>query len=210
MKNTAISTYDLFKLFPDEKSARAKLESVRWTSGVFCPHCGSDNIYTRKARAGFYDCRDCRAHFTVRTGTVFERSQVKLHKWIYAIYRLMTSRKGIISLQLSKEIGVTQKTACFILHRLRLACGNDLEQLRGIVGVDETYIDGKESNKHSKKKQRKGRGTVGKQAVIGMCERGGRIKAKAITTTDRATLQGEVGRSVEFGSTRLHRRACWI
>ena len=201
MKNTAISTYDLFKIFPDEQSARERLESVRWGGKVVCPHCESENIYIRKTRAGFYDCRDCRAHFTVRTGTVFERSHVKLHKWIYSIYLLMTSRKGISSLQLSKEIGVTQKTAWFILHRLRLACGNDLEQLRRIVEIDEAYYGGKESNKHAHKKRNAGRGASGKQAVIGMRERDGRVKAKPIANNSLATLQREIGVVVEFGAT---------
>ena len=115
-----ISTFQLFAMFPDAESARVYLESRRWPRGPRCPVCGTlDRITTRKA--GFYRCNQCREDFTVRTGTVFERSHVPLHKWLYAMYLLVTARKGISSLQLSKEIGITQKSAWFVLQRLREA-----------------------------------------------------------------------------------------
>lgn len=120
-----ISTFQLFKMFPDAESARTYLESRRWPQGPRCPVCGlTDRITVRKA--GFYRCNQCKEDFTVRTGTVFERSHVPLHKWLYAMYLLMTARKGISSLQLSKQIGITQKSAWFVLHRLREACGSEL------------------------------------------------------------------------------------
>ncbi len=131
-----ISTFELFKMFPDQEAARTYLEGRLWPQGVRCPVCGlGERITARKG--GYYRCNQCKEDFTVRTGTIFERSHVPLHKWLYAMYMLVTARKGISSMQLSKEIGITQKSAWFVLQRLREACGNDPAMLSGIVEVDE-------------------------------------------------------------------------
>jgi len=200
MSKSTISTFQLFQMFPDQESARKYLESRLWENGVTCPTCkGTKRITTRKD--GFYRCNACKLDFTIRTGTIFERSHVPLHKWLYAMYLLVTARKGISSLQLGKEIGITQKSAWFVLQRLREACSGKLEKLQGMIEVDECYIGGKEANKHGRKKLRMGRGSVGKTAVVGMRERGGRTVAMPMAATDAATLQSAIRANVKVGST---------
>lgn len=181
MSRSTISMYQLFQLIPDEDSARAYLEDRLWPNGVTCPECkATERITARQgARAGYFLCGTCKLEFTVRTNTIFGRSKIPLHKWVYAMYALVTARKGVSSLQLAKEIGVTQKSAWFMLQRLReaMSAPGSQDKLRGIVEIDECFIGGKEANKHEHKKLRMGRGAVGKTAVLGMRERGGRTVA---------------------------------
>lgn len=202
MSKSTISTFQLFEMFPDQETARAYLESRLWPEGPTCPVCGlGERITARKG--GFYRCNQCKEDFTVRTGTIFERSHIPLHKWVYAMYLLVTARKGISSVQLAKEIGITQKSAWFMLHRLREACGPDLEKLQGIVEIDETYVGGSEMNKHESKKLKAGRGTVGKATVIGLRERGGKLKALPVPMADLKTAHAVILANVQVGST-LH------
>jgi transposase-like protein len=199
MSRSTISTFQLFQMIPDAEVARVYLESRLWPDGVTCPTCaGKERITTRKG--GFYRCNRCKTDFTVRTGTIFERSHVPLHKWVYAMYLVVTARKGISSMQLAKEIGVTQKSAWFMLQRLREACSEKIDKLSGLIEVDECFVGGKEANKHESKKLRAGRGSVGKTAVVGLRERGGRTVAFPVENTDKECLQGAVLENVEIGS----------
>jgi transposase-like protein len=134
MSRSTISTFQLFEMFPDQETARLYLESRLWPNGVRCPYCGDGAAITTR-KNGYYRCNACAEgeNFTVRTNTIFERSHVPLHKWVYSMYLLVTARKGISSMQLAKEIGITQKSAWFVLGRLREACGDNLEPLRGLI-----------------------------------------------------------------------------
>jgi transposase-like protein len=201
MSRSTISTFQLFQKFPDVETARKHLEARLWPNGPTCPTCRkTENVSPRK-RAGFYRCSPCELDFTVRTATIFERSHVPLHKWIYAMYLLFTSRKGISSMQLAKEIGITQKSAWFLLHRLREACGGDLTMLKGIVEVDEAYIGGLEANKHMKDRMYGDAGVPRKTAAIGLRERGGRTKAVLPQTVSAISLEKAIRDNVEAGSS---------
>jgi len=196
--NLTLSSYEILHKFSNESVAVSYFEDIRWKNGKCCPHCNHDKI-TKCTRAYFYYCPKCKKKFTVKTNTVMDHSHIGVGKWMYAIYMILTARKGISSMQLSKELGITQKSSWFMLQRIRTACTTK-EKLCGIVEVDETYIGGKEDNKHEINKQRLGRGSVGKIPVFGMKSRNGRTKAIVLENVTKDTIQEIIRKNVRKGS----------
>jgi len=201
--NTAISEYDFFRMIPNEDAAFAYLEKQRWQDGIKCPRCGSDRIGKFGKNKHWHRCNCCHKPFNVKTDSVFQHSKIPLDKWLLAFYKSVTARKGVSSMQISKELGVTQKSAWLLGHKLRnaMATNKCRRKLKEVVECDETYVGGRKYNKHWCDKFVSGRGSVGKTPVFGIIERGGRSMTAVVLNASKATLQSIIRQNVESGST---------
>lgn len=168
-----VSLLKIMKMFPDDATAEKWFIETRWPNGANCPKCGSVNVVERKTKDGkprAYRCRDCRKDFSVKTGTLMHNSPLGFQTWAVAIYLLVTNLKGVSSMKLHRDLGITQKSAWHLAHRIRESWKDDIAELNGPVEVDETFIGGKEKNKHSDKRSHT-RGPSGKAVVVGMKDR---------------------------------------
>ena len=207
-----LSIFELQDMFPNEESARKWFESLIWAdSGRHCPHCGcteTTECDTTKSYPMPYRCKGCGKFFSAKMGTVMEDSPLPYRKWVLAICLHMTSLKGVSSMKLHRDIGVTQKTAWFMLQRIREAFKRDDDNdeeppMGGPVEVDETYVGGRRKNMHkAKRKKREGRGSVDMTAVVGAKDRtANEVRAKVVHSTDAATLVPFIEDNAAHGAT---------
>src|ERR1700688_5052602 len=191
--------------FSDQKVCNEFLAGLRWADGkVRCPHCDSDNV-TYLASVNRYKCygKHPKSQFSLKVGTIFEDSPIPLDKWLCAMWLIVNCKNGISSCEVARDLGISQKSAWFMDHRIRFALySGSFEKLSGHVEADETFIGGKARNMHVAQRRRRITGTGGKDktAVMGIVERGGKVRTAVIPNRKKSALQSEVRKHVEAGS----------
>lgn len=200
--STFDSVIQVMDYFKDETTAVKWFAYQRWQDSISCPKCKNEKTYTFKS--GMYKCAKCRERFSVRARTIFEDSKIPMRKWIIAAFFLMCHKKGISSYQLSRDLDITQKSAWFMLQRLRFAVnqGSFEGKMKGTIEVDETFVGGKNKNRHKSKKVKgcQGRSFKDKTPVAGLLQRDGEVRAFVVKNTNSESLQPIIFNHVESGS----------
>jgi transposase-like protein len=202
-KKRPTSLIEAIRYFSDLDVCTEYVAKLRWPNGPFCPRCGSTE-YSYLTTRRIWKCKACKKQYSVKLGTIFEESRLGLDKWLPAVWLAANSKNGVSSHELARSLGITQKSAWFMLHRIRLAMKRgSLLQLSGEVEADETYIGGKARNMHASAKKRKGitTGHGPKTAVLGMRQRDGRVVTSVVPDARKESLQGEIHHAVRSGST---------
>ncbi len=205
MTQTPATLIEAVRYYSDLGLCEKKMSGMKWPDGkVTCPKCGGRAIGRIESRRVF-QCKnpDCRKQFSVKVGTIFEDSPLSLDKWFAAVWCIANAKNGISSCELARALGVTQKSAWFMLHRIREAMKTGtFRKLKGEVEVDETFVGGEARNmhKHLREKRIRGRGTVNKAIVQGVLERGGEVVTAVVRDTEGETLRPTVYRNVEWGA----------
>jgi transposase-like protein len=208
-ENTPETLLGAINYFADVDVATAFVAGLRWPDGVTCPHCEGRNCpYVASRR--IWQCKSCRKQFSVKVGSIFEDSPIPLSKWLPAMWLLVNCKNGVSSYEIARDLGVTQKTAWFMLHRLRLAIhAKSFDKMDGEIEVDETFIGGKARNMHASKRERLGisqsRSMIGKIAVMGLLERhgenGSQVRVGVVKTRRKHELEQTISEHVTEGST---------
>lgn len=206
--STPLTLAEAIWVYADEQVAHDFVVALRWPDGVTCPDCGGSDLSFVSTR-WTWKCKNkecARQSFSVKVGTIFEDSPIKLGTWLAAIWMIANAKNGISSYEIHRSLGITQKSAWFVLHRIRLAMQTGtFAKLSGEVEADETFVGGKRSNMLRDRKRDDGvkgtRGSVGKVAVLGIIERDGVVRAKVVSNVKKSTLCAEVAAMVEPGST---------